>query len=63
MITFETQEEFENAVMLLIENRLSVKVQCWKDSDYWGDPYGKVEVTLILEDKTEFSFDSDTFSL
>lgn len=50
MITFDSQEDFEKAVMDILYNRLEVKitVDTVRSSDYYSiDMVPKVEVTLV----------------
>ena len=56
MITFNTQEEFEEAVMLVVKDRLTVNVHCY--TEYYPDQT-KVEVTLS-DNGDEFSMSRDS---
>jgi len=63
MITFETQEAFDSAVMAAVERCLRVKVVVSKE--YYSDNKS-VEVSLMNYNKdepVEFSQDSDTVYL
>lgn len=54
MIVFETQEEFERAVMQIIETRLGVNINLKNEVDWDGNYTGKVLVERVkLYDKEQ----------
>lgn len=64
IITFNTQEDFENAVMDVLKKRLWLQVTCSNETDYYGGNYGKVDVELIdSDDNVVFTGSRDSITL